>query len=534
MFHYFLFASVANVDTFVTLTILIFFAVHLVGLALKLRISYPIALVIGGCLISFIPGINELHFNPNLVLVIVLPPILFYAAFVIPYKEFQRHFQEIVWLAFGLVFVTTLAAGLLFKWLFPTLPWSLAFAFGAIISPPDAIAATTILKRFSLSTHLRGILEGESLINDAAGLVLFKFAIIALLTGTFSLSGAAVELVKMSIGGAFVGGFASLALHGFSSRFFSPVLAAVYSFTIPYICFFIADWLHFSGVLAVVVSGLIGSYLLATKFRALTRIVGWASWDVVIIILNCFVFMLIGLQLRGIVERLSWEKALQYFGYAILILIAIILVRCVWVGLSEGFKYLRSNLKHKAREQFLRNAAIISWSSMRGIVSLTAALSIPYTMPDGSPLPGRDIVIFIVFAVIFLSLVIPGLSMPWLLRLLRFQYAPMQEKTQYIRDELIKTARKEIDLLFEKGKLEKEEHAFLFAYFNTRHQMLEISSKKVRGNVQKLEKIRLQVLNKKRQKLLELWKKNEISDPLFNAFELELDLEESNLSRAEI
>lgn len=516
-----------------TLVLLMALAIVLVGVALRLRIPYPITLVLGGAAIGFIPGLHKIYFNPNLVLIIVLPPILYDAAYSIPFKEFQRNIQDILWLALGLVVVTTLVIGLLFKWLFPDLPWAIAFAFGAIVSPPDAVAATAILKRFSISSRLLAILEGECLINDATGLVLYKLALVALFSGTFSFEEASVEFIKVAIGGLSIGLITGYLLHAFSSRFFDPILAVVYSFAIPYMTYILADALGYSGVLAVVVNGLIGSRMLVTHFSSLTRVVGWASWDVLTILLNCFIFLLIGLQVHDVIQRLMIEKTLLYFAYGVLLTAAAILIRFLWIYTRKGFTYFKTKKDLQSRQLYLRDSIILSWSGMRGIVSVTAALALPFTLPDGNPLPGRDVVIFLTFVIILLTLLIPGLTLPSLMRRLNIQSSYEDLDTKTARNELVKAAREEIRLLHTTRHIDDQENSFLLTYFSTRHQILEIASK-IKMMPHALESARLKILHRQRQRLLEMWKKHEIDDHLFNLLEHELDLEEAYLGRAKI
>ena len=271
--------------------------------------------MIGGSFLGFLPGLTQPNFDPNQLLLIVLPPILYYSAYTLPYKEFRRNLGEIVGLALGLTALTTFVIGVLFKWLFPELPWAMAFAFGAIISPPDAVAAGAVLRRFNIKTKLEAILQGESLVNDAMGLILYKFAVVALLSGVFSVQEVSLEFVKVVLGGIVVGILCGYLLHKISSKYFDPIIAVVYSFLIPYITYMLADSLGFSGVLAVVVCGIIGSQMLLKGFSSITRVLGWASWDIVIILLNCFVFILIGSQMSGILKDLSAQEILRYFSY---------------------------------------------------------------------------------------------------------------------------------------------------------------------------------------------------------------------------
>lgn len=515
-----------------TLIILLTSAIFLVGLAFKLRIAYPIALVLGGSFLGFFPGLTNINFDPNLILVIVLPPTLYYAAYSIPYKEFMYNLRDILWLGLGLVFVTTLVVGLCFKWLFPDLPWEVAFIFGAIISPPDAIAATTILRRFNIHTRLLTTLEGESLINDAAGLLLYKLGVIALLSGSFSWFDASVEFAKIAGGGVFIGLTTGLLLHRFSSRFFDPVLAVVFSFIIPYITYILADSFGVSGILAVVISGLIGS-LLRKDFSSLTRVVGWASWDILIIFLNCFVFILIGLQLHGLVERLTFNKTLLYLSYGIFLTAVSIFVRFLWVYIRKNIKTLTQKIKRDSFDWDLKDVTILSWCGMRGIVSLAAALALPYEMPNGAPFPGRDIVIFLTFIIILLTLLIPGLSLSRILQWLKIRDMHHDHSTKMIRKELLTVANEEIQRLYNSRKIDDEEYSFLVTYFNSRHQVLEIASQ-TKQKTNNLEQARQEILQKKHQYLLDLWEKNEINDHLFNLLDHEIDLEEVYVPRAEI
>lgn len=228
-------------ESFQILIVLIFLAAFLVGLAQKIRIPYPIALVLGGTAIGFIPNLQAISFDPNLILVIVLPPILYYAAFGISFREFRNNLKEIFSLAIGLVVITTMIIAFLFKWLFPDLPWALAFAFGAIVSPPDSVATTTILKRFAISPRLLAILEGESLINDASALLLYKLAVVAILTSTFSFFDAGLELFKIVSGGTIVGVVLGFLLQNLSRKLLDPISGVLFSITIPYITYISAD-----------------------------------------------------------------------------------------------------------------------------------------------------------------------------------------------------------------------------------------------------------------------------------------------------
>lgn len=521
-------------DNFQMFVLLMFSAAILVGIAQKIHIPYPIALVLGGTAIGFYPTEHAISFDPGLILVIVLPPLLYYAAFGISYREFKRNWRDILSLSLGLVVFTTLIIGVLFKWIFPEFPWALAFTFGAIVSPPDAIAATTILKRFTISNRLLTILEGESLVNDASALVLYRLGVVALLSGLFSFSEASVEFVKIVSGGIAVGLVLGYLLQHFSRRFLEPVLGVVFSFTIPYITYFLADSLGVSGVLAVVVNGLVGSQVLIRHYSSLRRILGYATWDIFVILMNCFVFILIGLHLRSFTSVMTWKQLGLYTWYAFVITLALIAVRMIWVYAKSGVSYVNAKKNPKTSKhcpQILREAALIGWSGMRGIVSLTAALALPLTLPNGMPLEGRHEVIFITFIVILLTLLLPGLTLSSVIQWLKIHPQTEHHILLQVRRELTKVADETIHRWHSLKTITDEEFEFLKGYVHLEKQALAVLGQK---KMQNLEIARSLVIKEKRRKLFEIWERLEIDDRLLSQLEHELDLEETHLARAEL
>lgn len=516
-----------------TLVFLMFVAVLLVGAAQKLKISYPIALVLGGTLLGFIPGLSSIDFDPRILLVIVLPPILFYASYSISFKEFTKYFSDIFLLAIVLVIITTLVVALLFKWLFPDLSWGLAFAFGAIVSPPDAVSATSVLKRFNISSRLRTILEGESLINDATALVIYKFSVLAIVTGSFSWKSATVEIFYAISVGILIGIILGYILNKISI-YLNPVLSVVYSFIIPYISFCFADFVGASGVLAVVTSGLLGAYMLITQFNPLTRVLGWAFWDIIIILLNCFIFILIGLEFRILVEKIPYKQLWIYSAYGCLITFAVIMTRFVVIFSRRILWHLLnrkdSKLARLSKIYFL-HAIISSWAGMRGIVSLTAALALPLGLLSGVPLPGREIVIFLSFIVIFLTLIIPGLTLPLLIEWLKIHPIQTQEDLTFARKKLADIAKQEIHKMHATKKLKDDEKELLCMYFHSRHKITEIFSS---SEEHIIEQVRHHVIQKQREYLVEMWIKNEVDDSVIGHLERELDIEETHILRGDI
>lgn len=523
-------------DSLHSVIILMFSAAFLVGLAQKVNISYPIALIIGGTAIGFIPGLQPFSFDPNLILLVVLPPILYRSAFSISFREFKANWKEIFSLALGLVFITTFIIGLIFKWLFPELPWALAFAFGAIVSPPDAVSATAILKRFPINSRLLTILEGESLINDASALVLYRLSVAALLSGIFSWPHAILEFFTVVIGGVAVGLVLGFILQRFSRRYLDPIVGVVLSVTIPYITYVIADALGVSGVLAVVTNGLVGSQTILTHPAPLRRIIGYLVWDIYSILLNCFVFILIGLQLKIFVSSMTVHQMLLYMGYGLLFTIALIVVRMIWVFVKYGMFYFKTQKDKKSAKETtpLREATLIGWSGMRGIVSLTAALALPLTLNDGSMLAGREATIFMTFVVILLSLLIPGFSLSTLIGWLKLDTTQHDHhKVHIARKKMEEAAKGKIQQLHEGKHISHEQFDFLTNYFNLQRRVLEISSSSLK-KFKELEFLRLEVIREQRKLLLQIWHLQEISDSQLRELEHELDLEETRMARAEL
>lgn len=518
---------------FSTLVLLMYAAVLLVGVAQKWRISYPIALVIGGSLLGFIPDLKVFNFDPNMLLMTVLPPILFYASYSLSFKEFIAYFSDIFSLAIGLVIATTIGIGFLFKWLFPELSWPLAFAFGAIISPPDAIATTAILKTSLINSRLRTILEGESLINDASALVIYKFAVLALMTDHFNFISVIPQIFYVVLGGIILGIILG-SFFSYISSFLTSPLAVVHSFTIPFMTYCVADFFNVSAVLAVVTCGLLGARLLITHKPPLTRVLAWVSWDLFIILLNCFIFILIGLELRIIVEKMSWEEILLYSSYGAIITLATVIIRFVWIyfrRLIWHFHVRKDAFKVQQSKIYLRHALLSSWAGIRGIVSLIAALSLPLGLSDSQLLQGRDIVIFLTFEVIFLTIVIPGLTLPILIKWLKIQSISSKEEKLQVRKDLMRVAENEIQRLHTSNRLDDNESELLTMYFSSHSKLHEISSI---SEEHKIEQARHHILQKQRECLMKKWMNNKVGDLVMNDLVRELDIQESHLIRGEI
>lgn len=323
-------------------------AVALAWLAGRWKVPYPIVLTLGGIALSLIPHLPKLPLDPNLVLVIFLPPILYPAAFMTSWRDFSRAIGPISLLAIGLVIVTTLIVGVALKWLVPDIPWAAAFAFGAIISPPDAVAATAILGTMKLSRRTVTILEGESLVNDATGLVLYKFAVAAALSGTFSIASASGQFILVAAGGVLVGmvvGYLFVLLH---KHLHDPLIEIMLSLTLPYTAYLLAENLHLSGVLAVVAAGLVRARHAPEVFSPQTRLLGRSVWQLIVFVLNSLIFIMIGLQLPETLAALGNRSLAQLLGWGLTVSLVAMAVRMAWVYPSA---YIPRWLSRRIREK---------------------------------------------------------------------------------------------------------------------------------------------------------------------------------------
>src|SRR3990172_4762899 len=375
-------------------------AVALAWLARRARVPYPIALVLGGAALAFVPGLPRFPRDPTLILVIVLPPVLYQAALLTSWRDFRANLGTISLLAVGLVVATTVTVAATLKWLAPEVPWAAAFALGAIVSPPDAVAATAVPSRLNMPRRIVTLLEGESLVNDASGLELFRLAVAA-----------GVIAVGWPLGRAFV------SIH---RQLGDTLVEIVLSLVLPYAAYLIAETAHVSGVLAVVAAGLVRGRYAREAFSPEARIVAQSVWTVVVFLVNCFVFILIGLQLPAIVSGLGGRSVSEAIGVGVVLSLVAIAVRLAWVFPGAYLpRLLVPRLGRPEPPPPWQRVLVVGWSGMRGIVSLAAALALPLATDSGAPFPERDLLVFLAFVVILVTLVVPGLTLAPLARLLR-------------------------------------------------------------------------------------------------------------------
>ncbi len=398
--------------------------IGLSAIAGKIKIPYPVLLVIAGMAVGFIPALPKLELDPEVVFLLFLPPLLYDAAFNISPKEFRIHFNTISTLAISLVFITVIGIAVIAHYCIPGMSWPLSFVLGAILSATDAVAAMSATKGLNLSKKTITILEGESLINDASALVAYRFALAAVTGASFVLWKASLSFVILMAGG-FLVGFVLNKIVTFilgKVRDNDMVVLSLILIT-PFVTYSIAEEVHVSGVIAVVTLGLGMARFESTVTTDGVKQHSRNVWEVIVFLLNGVVFILIGLEFPIIVQHIEHENILPYIGYAVLIWIVTLVVRTVRTfmqqqNLRKSFK----NGKGKVSEQALlnfKNSVIISWSGIRGIVSLAIAIALPETLADGTPFPQREAIIFISVAVVLLTLIVQGLTLPLVVRALR-------------------------------------------------------------------------------------------------------------------
>jgi len=505
-------------------------AVALGWVARHFKFPYPIALVIGGGMLGFVPRLPQPQFDPQFTLVLVLPPILYQAALLTSWREFKANIRPIGLLAIGLVLATTLAVGATLKLLIPDIPWAAAFVLGAIVSPPDVVAATAILSRLNIPRNVVTVLEGESLVNDATGLVIYKFAVAAVLTGVFSLWQASLEFVAVAGGGILIGflmGQFFVVVHKYLGDAFIEVLTTL---AVPYVAYIAAESLHVSGVLAVVAAGIVRGRYAPEIVSAEMRIIARSVWNLLIFMINSLVFILIGWQLSAIVGRLTDYTVAQLFFYGTFVSAVAIVVRFAWIYpaiyLPLLFKAARGERVPPPQEG---EVFIMSWCGMRGIVSLAAAVALPRELEDGSPFPERDLIIFLTFVVIAVTLVIQGLSLKPLIRRLKVGTDwSLQEEQQRAKMALGKAAIAAIDTVVAKDGIPNELAERIRAEFAEQITLAVPEGLVLRhSGADDARHLRAAAVKAERQELIRLWRENLISDEVLHKIEEHLDYQES-------
>ena len=506
-------------------------------LAQKVTLPYPIVLVLGGLALSFVPRLPAVGLNPDVVFYFILPALIYPAALFTSWRDFRRNLRPILMLAIGLVLATMLAIAFIAHSIVPALPWGAAFALGAIVSPPDAVAATAIIRRLGVPHRIQVILEGESLVNDATALVALQFAIAALVTGTFSPTYAAVRFVWAAAGGIGIGLLAGMAMRWVQSHLDDPPIQITFSLLTPFIAYLSAEQMHASGVLATVAAGIFLGWHSPLMITARTRLQAYAFWETIVFLLNGFVFIVIGLQLPRILHAWNYESLAGVLMSAIVICAMVILVRFAWVIPATYLsRLLRSGRQSRDSTPSWQYVAIVGWAGMRGVVSLAAAFALPLALPTGQPFPGRDYILFVAFSVILVTLVLQGLTLPLLIRKLRvLRDAETDEEERLARLEANKAALDWIDKArgnadFSLGAVDR-----LRAEYDERIEQLEICAANpddCRGEIAtpQYQRLQYQALRVERQTIVRLRNEQVINDDALRRIQRDLDLAEARLT----
>jgi monovalent cation/hydrogen antiporter len=389
-------------------------------IAKRWDLPYSIALVVGGLLLAFVPHVPRVTLDPQIVFFLLLPPILAEAAFYTSWRDFWRLRRPILLLAFGLVTVTSTFVAILCVTFIPGMSWSVGFLIGAIISPPDAAAATSITRGMKLPKRVVQILEGESLVNDASGLTLYRFAVMSIAGAGFSWQQAAGTFLWIVFGGIAIGAALGYGLVRIFRYLRDPEIEVLSTFLVTYLSYFTAEQVHASGVMATVATGLILGWHAPEIFTANTRIRGFAVWQTVVFLINASVFLLIGLQIPLVLEGLSGYPPEMLIGWSLVLLTGVIVIRLLWVFPAAYLPAVLSPcvLKTEGRPDW-RGVAVVGWTGLRGVVSLAAALALPLETERGLPFPYRNLIVLLTFAVIVGTLLIQGLSLRVLVRRLK-------------------------------------------------------------------------------------------------------------------
>ncbi|HEV8284831.1 MAG TPA: Na+/H+ antiporter [Chitinophagaceae bacterium] len=522
--------------------------ISLTAIANKRKLPYPILLVAAGLIIGFIPQLPNLALDPDVVFVIILPPLLYDAASKTSWHEFRTSLRPISALAITLVFFTTLTVAITAHYLIPGFSWPLSFVLGAVVSPPDAVAASGIIKGLGLNKKVITILEGESLVNDASALIAYRYAVAAVTTGTFIFWKAGLEFLLVAGVGILIGiviGYLFVLAHKKIEN--NPVVETSLTLLSPFIAYLAAEQFHMSGVLAVVSTGLVISWRSPEVFSYQTRIRTRVVWDTLIFLLHGFVFILIGLQLPSIINDLGNYPFSQMLGYGLLISLVTIVVRIIWVFAGAYWQNFFRKKKKTAdglsenENSTWKNVLVVAWTGTRGVISLAAALALPLVLQDGTIFPKRHSIIFLAFVVIFVTLVVQGLSLPLLIRWLKIKpqdnaAAEEKELQLYLATSTLNFIEQELTAPLE-NKLQEQLKKKYEQLINDltkeirRHKKAKHNDEEVKPAPPDATLIaKLEISKFQRELLVRLHKEGDFSDAAIKKAEREMDIDELKLN----
>jgi len=510
--------------------------VGLLSLAPLLRLPYPILLVVGGLALGFVPGVPHLTLDPDLVLVAILPPLLYAAAFFTSLRDLRTNIRPLSLLAFGLVLATTVAVAAVAHTFVDDLSWPVAFVLGAIVAPTDAVAATAIASRLGIPRRLVALLEGESLVNDATALVTYRYAVAAVVTGSFSLWDASWHFVLAVLGGVGIGLGVGFLIRQVRRRLdHSPTEIAIALFS-GYFAYLPAEAAGVSAVLAAVTVGVYVGWYTPELTTVQTRLQGDAVWEILVFLLNALLFVLVGLQLRPILDGLSGVPTGTLVADALVVSGAVMLVRYAWIFPATYLpRFLFPRIRARDPYPPWQHPTLLGWAGLRGAVSMAAALALPLETDAGDQFPHRQLVIFLAFCVILATLVLQGLSLPGVIRLLRLEddgIATKEETKARIHAAEAALARLE-ELVGEDWVRDEtaERLRGLYDFRRTRFAARFDSDDDgaIEERSQAYQRLRRELLDAERMAVVSLRRSGRIDDAVMNRIQRDLDLEDARL-----
>jgi monovalent cation/hydrogen antiporter len=498
-----------------------------------LRIPYPILLVLGGLALGFVPGLPHIELPPDVVLVAVLPPLLYLSAYRTSLRDLRANTRAIAILAIGLVVATTVTVAVVAHAAVNGMPWSAAFTLGAVVAPTDPIAATAIMRRLGVPRRLVSIVESESLVNDGTALVLYRVAVVAAVSGAFSIWDVSWRFAWAVAGGVAIGLAVGFAVAEVRRRVDNPPVEVTISLMTGYLAFIPAAAVSASGVIAVVTAGVYLGWRTPELTSVQTRLQGEAVWSIIAFVLNALLFALVGLQLSGILDALTGRSAGELARWGLLITGTVILTRIAWVPI---FSHLPRLLwRSSAATKPFSHTFLLSWAGMRGAVSLAAALAIPLSTHAGAAFPERDLIIFLTFCVILGTLVLQGLSLPVLIRAMRIEPDRTEdEEDARARIRAAEAALERLDELAGEDWVRDDTaerlrglYGFRVNRFSSRFD--DGADGAIEEQSQAYQRLRRELLDAERHAVTQLGRTGEISGDVVNRVRRDLDLEDARL-----
>jgi Na+/H+ antiporter len=508
-------------------------AAGLLAVAELVRIPYPILLVLGGLALGFVPGVPRIELAPDFVLVVILPPLLYGTAFFTSLRELRANVRPITLLAVGLVLTTMVAVAVVAHAVIPGLGWAGAFVLGAIVSPTDPTAATAIAQRLGLPRRLIALIEGESLVNDGTALVAYRFAVAAVVTGSFSLATASGRFLLNVAGGIAVGLAVGFVIRQVRRRLANPPVEITISILSGYFAYLPAQAAGVSGVLAAVTVGIYMGWHTPELTTPQTRLQGAAVWEILFFLLNALLFALIGLQLPAIIDALSGISTGALIRYAVIITAVVTAARFAWIFATAFLPRVLSRPASGDPLASWRSSTILAWSGMRGAVSLAAALALPLTTDGGASFPDRDLIVFLTFAVILGTLVVQGLTLPALIRLLGLEDDGLAEKEDAkARIHAADAALQRLDELLDEEWVREDTAERMRGLYNFRRERFRSrfepeADHSADDRSADYQRLRHELLQAERQAVLELRRTGRIDDEVMRRVFRDLDLEDA-------